>query len=273
MKIFIKNPWLLPGLVAGLCRVLVWPATAQTFTTLYSFTDWPDGQVPKGSLALSSNTLYGTTSGGGESASGTVFAINTDGTGYTNLCSFEQIDMRNANVSGGYPSGDLALAAGLRLSGNTLIGTTQAGGNSNNGTVFVLNTNGTGFAALYSFGPNGTNTYGQFTNSYQWFTNSGGALLYAGLILSGDRFYGTTASGGSFGNGTVFAMNTDGTAFTVLHEFSGPTPYHCQWPEHRDQRDFWHIAVFSVEPVSRVLSGRIDARKTRVFAFDHLNQK
>ena len=40
----------------------------------------------------------------------------------------------------------------------------------------------------------------------------------AGLILSGNTLYGT-ARGGSSGNGTVFAVNTDGTGFTTCVVF------------------------------------------------------
>ena len=40
------------------------------------------------------------------------------------------------------------------------------------------------------------------------------------LILSGNTLYGTASSGGSSGDGTVFAVNTDGTGFTTLHSFT-----------------------------------------------------
>ena len=49
---------------------------------------------------------------------------------------------------------------------------------------------------------------------------SDGSYPYAGLILSGNTLYGTTIDGGSSGNGTVFAVNTDGTGFTNLHSFT-----------------------------------------------------
>ena len=55
------------------------------------------------------------------------------------------------------------------------------------------------------------------------FTSSDGADPYAGLILSGNTLYGTT-SGGSWGDGTVFAINTDGIGFTNLHSFTGSLP-------------------------------------------------
>ena len=41
--------------------------------------------------------------------------------------------------------------AGLILSGNTLYGMTYRGGSSDNGGVFAVKTNGTGFANLYNF--------------------------------------------------------------------------------------------------------------------------
>ena len=98
------------------------------------------------------------------------------------------------------------------LSGNTLYGTASAGGSSGNGTVFAVNTDGTGFTNLHSFtATSGSQAYG---------TNSDGANPYGGLILSGNTLYGTARYGGSSGNGTVFAVNTDGTGFTNLHSFT-----------------------------------------------------
>ena len=47
----------------------------------------------------------------------------------------------------------------------------------------------------------------------------------ASLILSGKILYGTTDSGGNGGSGTVFGVNTDGSDFSVLYNFtatSGP---------------------------------------------------
>ena len=99
--------------------------------------------------------------------------------------------------------GDLPIA-GLVLLGNTLYGTAMFGGSSGNGTVFKVSTDGTGFTNLHSF------TAG-----------SDGANPLAGLVFSNNTLYGTARLGGSSGNGTVFAVNTNGTAFRVLHTFSG----------------------------------------------------
>jgi uncharacterized repeat protein (TIGR03803 family) len=162
-----------------------------------------EGAYPNDSLILLGNTLYGTTDAGGSGDSslhgcGTMFAVNTDGAGFTNLYSFF-----GGTSDGGHPYG------GLILSGNTLYGTTS------DGTVFELNTDGTGVTTLHSF------------------SGSDGAVPFAGVILAGSTLYGTTYYGGSTygsstGRGTVFAVNTDGTGFATLHSFtagSGLPPY------------------------------------------------
>src|SRR5262245_45192970 len=87
MRTFITSRPLSQILVTLLGCVLANPSTAQTFRTLYGFTGSSDGRWPNGSLALSGDTLYGTTIFGGSGA-GTVFAIKTDGTGFTNLYLF-----------------------------------------------------------------------------------------------------------------------------------------------------------------------------------------
>ena len=67
--------------------ILAGPATAQTFKTLHAF-QYSDGATPYSELVLSGNTLYGTASAGGNSGSyngnGMLFAVNTDGSGFTN---------------------------------------------------------------------------------------------------------------------------------------------------------------------------------------------
>lgn len=179
------------------------------FTTLYGFSatstnssgDYTnsDGAHPSAGLVLSGNTLYGAASEGGSWGYGTVFSVNTDGTGFTTLYSF----------TGG---SDGAGPDNLILSGNTLYGTALTGeGTSFNGTVFRLNTDGTGFRTLHIF----TATPDPLHH------NLDGAGPYRGLILSGNTLYGATARGGSSGYGTVFAVNTDGTGFTAMHSFNG----------------------------------------------------
>jgi hypothetical protein len=73
-----RAAWVLRGLAAGLGLMLAGQVTAQTFTTLYSFTGGSDGGEPSAALILSGNTLYGT--------AGTLFALNTDGTDANRVC-------------------------------------------------------------------------------------------------------------------------------------------------------------------------------------------
>jgi uncharacterized repeat protein (TIGR03803 family) len=182
------------------------------FTNLYSFTGGSDGAGPDAGLVLSDNTLYGTTVSGGTNNNGTVFAVNADGLGFTNLHTF-------TTPSGPFPATNSEGAnpyAGLISSGNTLYGTANFGGTNGSGTVFALNTDGTGFTNLHTF------TRGGY-NAQNYFTNSDGANPNGTLILSGNTLYGTAETGGSSGTGTIFAVNTDGTGFTNLHTFTTAT--------------------------------------------------
>jgi uncharacterized repeat protein (TIGR03803 family) len=185
--------------IAAVALALLWArmAPAQTHTVLKSFGAAQDGQYPEAGLVLSGTTLYGTTYVGGVYYYGTVFKMNTDGTGHTVLKSFNGSDGR-------YPEGSLV------LSGSTLYGTTQAGGSSSGGTAFKMNTDGTGYTVLKNF------------------TGSDGSGPWAGLVLSGTTLYGTTSYGGSSGYGTVFKVNTDGTSYTVLKSFTGSDG---KWPK------------------------------------------
>jgi uncharacterized repeat protein (TIGR03803 family) len=145
-------------------------------------------------LVLGSNTLYGTTIFGGPLGAGVVFAVNTDGT------DFRVVDGLGNAV--GYDP-----VALLVLDGGLLYGTTYAGGTNGGGTVFSMQTDGSNVLVVHSFG------------------GDDGAAPYNGVAIASNRIYGTTSSGGPggvlFGNGTVYAVNTDGTGFKVLHQFTG----------------------------------------------------
>jgi len=60
--------------------------------------------------------------------------------------------------------------------------------------------NGTVFAAPHR--------WPVFTNLYNFTGGSGGGAPYAGLILSSNTLYGTTAGGGSSGKGTGISQST-----------------------------------------------------------------
>ena len=164
-----------------------------------------------GALVLSGNTLYGATTQGGASGGGTVFAINTGGTGFKVLHAFTALD-NGTNSDGSYAQDffmngtyySVEQNPGLVLSDGTLFGTTASGGIWGGGTVFAVNINGSGFTNLHSFNP----------------TNSDGHYPLGGLVLSGHRLYGTTGLYGTAPPGNVFTIGTDGTGFTNVHTFS-----------------------------------------------------
>src|SRR5207248_19498 len=157
---------------------------------LYSFTGGNDGADPEAGLVQASDgKLYGTTQIDGASGNGTVFQITTDGV-FTVVCSFTGgTDVSGANRL-------------VQASDGNLYGTCRYGGASGNGTVFRITTNGT-LTPLYSLA--GGNDGGQPS---------------AGLVQATDgNLYGTTSSGGTSGNGTVFRITTNGT-FTPLYSFT-----------------------------------------------------
>ena len=183
------------GAVVTLTILALMPQTlpAQTFSTVHAFY-FNDGSNPMAGLAVSGNVLYGTAAFGGSVGDGTVFKVNKDGTGFTLL-----YDAGN-DGNGFEPQGNLV------LSGNTLYGTMSDNVSpyDPNGTVFKVNTDGTGFATLH-----------RFTGG------SDGSKPLAGLVLSGGTLYGTTSADGGTGQETVFKVNIDGGGFATLHTFTG----------------------------------------------------
>jgi uncharacterized repeat protein (TIGR03803 family) len=163
------------------------------YTSLLSF-DGNNGQNPGyGALVESAGILYGTTLYGGANGLGVVFSVHTDGTNYSKI-----LDFNTANGSMPFSS--------LSLVGNKLYGTTSVGGAYNKGLIFSVKTDGTGYADLFDF--TGTSGNGQ---------NPNGALT-----LSGGTFYGATAGGGTNTFGTLFSIDTSGTGFQTLFSFNTP---------------------------------------------------
>ncbi len=178
------------------------------FTNLHSFTGAGGGASPYGGVILVGNTLHGAARNAGSGHSGTLFQINTDGTGFTNLYSFSLSQVPNlTNSDGAYPFGPLLYSSG------TIYGAASSGGDAGEGVVYRIGADGNGFTNLHSFSAMGF--------SGLTFTNADGVVPGVPLLASGDTLYGTAQAGGSSDNGTIFKLNADDSGFLTLYHFSG----------------------------------------------------
>ena len=80
---------------------------------------------------------------------------------------------------------------------------TSSGGKYDDGCIFTINTNGTGYAILHNF------------------NDTLGSEPYGSLILSGSTLYGMTQFGGISSFGVIFSINTNGSAYTDVFNFNG----------------------------------------------------
>ncbi len=194
----MKKIFLFPVLLAGFALMPVCSATAQTFTTLKSFSSsnvFGGGPYIDTGLTLSDGMLYGT--------GGTLYKIRTNGSDFSVIHTF---------------TGDFWVYGRGRVavSGDTIYGTTLYGGSTNgappgdtlgHGIIYRVNTDGTGFTVLREFNKAGGDGY----------------RPAFGLILSGNTLYGTTTGGGTFDRGVVFKIGTNGTGYHNIHSFNAQT--------------------------------------------------
>jgi hypothetical protein len=176
------------------------PETPVFFPNFFPETNG-NGLNPVGGLiADAAGDLFGTTEFGGTNGEGTVFEVVNHGSYFTatTLFSFDGGDGADPQA------GLIADAAG------DFFGTTAIGGTNGDGTVFELVNNGSG-------------SYTPITLVN--FDGTDGANPQAGLIAdaAGDLF-GTTASGGTNGDGAVFELVNNGNGSytpTTLLSFDG----------------------------------------------------
>ena len=201
-----------PGLIIGismficLAGLLAHPSESQAaaYSILHNFAGGADDgfQPYFGGPVLSGSTLYGMTQGGRTGPgpppyhyAGTLYRINTDGNGYQILHDF---GYPPDGFDGTSPRGSLCLL------GSTLYGFTTYGGGSNGGTVFKIDTSGSGYEILKRFS-----------------TATDQCNPYGPPVISGSRLYGMHSSESTGLKGAIFSMNLEGGGYQIMHEFAG----------------------------------------------------
>lgn len=204
--------------------------------------DFLSGNNPFGNLIEASDgNFYGMTYVGGSNEKGVVFKFNPVNSNYEILKDFNGVD-------GAYPYGNLCQA-----SNGKLYGMTTSGGNSNGGVLFSfdlissvftklkdfdfssdhalrggliqtldgnlygMSGGSTGFGAIFKFHPPSF----EYSVLKNFGINEFGSFPSAGLYkCSDEKLYGTTFSGGDFGNGEIFSFNPTIGNLTPLYSFS-----------------------------------------------------
>ena len=159
------------------------------FTVLKEFNDPLAGIRPGGSLLFASDgRIYGTTFGGGSSNFGTIYSLLPSGSGFTKHFNFDGLNGKN-------PYSTLTEGSDGRL-----YGTTYMGGGNDNGTIFAVAKDGSGFTKLYDLDTRATHP------------------RFGPLIESTPGvFFGTAEHGGALNSGAVFRVTTSGSFDIYCH--------------------------------------------------------
>jgi uncharacterized repeat protein (TIGR03803 family) len=176
------------------------PATQQASGNVHVLRafDGSDGANPWGSLVIDGSTLDGRTTFGGAENNGVLFSIGTDGSAFKTLHTFTA---GSDNGSGNQPHHD-----SLTLDKGVLYGTTLKGGSGDNGVVFSIRRDGSGYRPLHVFKG----------------APLDGSQSHSDFVVVGDTLYGMTAKGGAHDDGSLFSVRTDGSQYRMLYSFDAP---------------------------------------------------
>ena len=193
-------------------------AQAQTFNVLHTFTGGNDGGNPSAGVTIHAGVLYGTTFAGGllscngGHGCGTVYQMKHIGSGWT----FNSLYTFTGGSDGAIPTAPVVFGPD-----GALYSTTEFGGS--NGDVFKLRPFPT--ACKTALCPWSENLL------YNFQGGTDGSKPIGLLFDQAGNIYGTTSSGGAYGDGTVYELTPSGSGWTesLLHSFGygtdGITPY------------------------------------------------
>jgi uncharacterized repeat protein (TIGR03803 family) len=206
------------------------PASAADYQVLKEFQAPP--RFSAGQLLLGSDgAYYGVTQDGGALSGGTLFRIQSDGTGFTVLHAFPRVsgitlsavsqdadgwlygtgpefayriqpDGADFTLLHSFTGDDGVSPSGILIGPEgELYGISVAGGSSNRGTVYRMDSDGENFETLHHF-------------------DVGEGSFPASLTLVGTTLWGVTGSGGANDLGTVYSLSVDGSAFATRHSMA-----------------------------------------------------
>lgn len=206
----------------------------------------PDGWQPWGSLTpvqtAGGMVLFGRTLYGGTSNDGVIFMMNPDGSDYQIVHSF----------AGGADDGSQPHHDQMRQVGNTLYGATLLGGQYNDGVIYSINTDGSGFQVLHSFAGS---------------SNGDGSEPHSNpMPMPGTSvLYGLTSHGGKHNDGVIYQINTDGSGYQVLHSF--------EKSDGTDPHGFVTISGDDLYGMTREDGGKKGHDEGSIFSFDVSDDK
>ena len=210
------------------------------FAKIFDFTVTLNGSRPYYTSLISDGTfLYGMTREGGTSNGGTIFKILTDGTGFVKLYDFPISSISN-------PFGSLI------YDGTFLYGMTSGlggGGVTQEGSIFKIMTNGTGFTTLQTL-----------------LGGSDGRYPLGSLIYIGTSIYGMTFNGGTNASGILFKYS--GLPLRVA-DFNNNTSKFIAYPNPSSGI----INVSSTNTIKGVIAYNILGKEVYNYNFSELNNE
>ena len=207
-----------------------------------------DGIYPYARLMYLNGYLWGTTERGGTNGDGSIYRYSLSGEGFLKVHDFGG-RWTDGGIKGKEPFG------GLTENGGKLWGMTNWGGSENNGIIYSIKEDGTGYTEHVDFVvDNGSvgdcnfinikdeligitrgggtsdkgvvfkiNNNGSGQEVIYDFNNINGSSISGDIITTNSKLYLTTSLGGSNGQGTLLALNYDGTDLEKIADFSEET--------------------------------------------------
>jgi uncharacterized repeat protein (TIGR03803 family) len=167
-------------------------------STIYQFLNEGDGRGTHAVVVGAGGDVYGMSDQGGTDNQGTVFRLDPRTHQRTTIHSFTGLD--GNGFDGGVQFGP----------DEALYGETTGGGQYGDGTLFRLDPVSFVFKVFYQFTSTDGNTHIFNSPPDLVFDHKGTGAIF-----------GTTVTGGSFGQGMIFSLLPTTGALTVLHSFNG----------------------------------------------------